>query len=910
MMSFSVLMPANAQPKDAPSAAQRFATVALADRGPAGPENLSAGEILAGIERLAVVGSVLYVAAHPDDENTHFLSWLVKTRGLEATYLSMTRGGGGQNLIGTEQAELLDVVRTGELMAARHRDGALQRFSRMRDFGYSKTPKETLALWGHDEALADVVHTVRHVRPDLIITRFLPHGVNHGHHTASAILAREAFDAAADPQVKTSPLPPWRADRLLHNVSHWRLKPEDDTSGWLTLDIGGYDARTGLDAGEVAADSRSQHKSQGFGAAPKVGPHIEYFDSVAGTPLRPSDDLFRDLDLTWARFEGTETLREAITQAVRDFNPRDPAQSLPQLAKIHGLLEALEMPYWRERKLAEVRRLMVACAGLWLTARADRPAVAPGESLPVRLMALNRSAAEVRVHRAHLEIGRAPWGETQKGAQMGGGGAQDQTWLADRALRRHEPAVQDVRITVPAQAVLTIPHWLRSPPLPTRFQIDAADPLRDAPDTPPELVVQMALEIAGAHFVQPVPVSYAYTDAVQGERHHAVEVLPPVTASLAQQSLLVVPGQGAKGRAVLHAPAVGEAVRLGQLRLKVPAPFKVEPERVDFRLDGATPELVVDFEVTAQTGTTQAEAALQLEIALDACCAAPEREVTQPAGPTRGVPQAKRVADPAAGPLDDAAKARLASLAGQPAWSEARIDYAHLPPRTVLQPAQLPVRAVQLARGTVQRIAYLPGSGDGVADVLRELGYTVDLVDEGTVLSGGLESYDALVVGIRAYNTRPQLMALQPQLMAWVAAGGRMLVQYNTNNHFNPLAGLIGPYPFEISRDRVTDERAKMQPVRADHPALRSPNVLGPQDDEGWVQERGLYFAQNWDARYRTLFAMADEDEPPSQGAVLIAEHGEGRFIYTGLAFFRQLPAGVPGAARLFANLLGYEKAP
>nr|MBA2321272.1 PIG-L family deacetylase [Deltaproteobacteria bacterium] len=349
------------------------------------PQQQSAGGLLREIEHLRVVGSVLYVAAHPDDENTRLLAWLVGERGLDATYLSLTRGDGGQNLIGTEQAELLGVVRTGELLAARRIDGADQRFTRARDFGYSKSAEEALASWGHAAALSDVVRAIRELQPDVVITRFGPDDDTHGHHVASAILAAEAFEKAADPGYRTEGLGPWQADRLVRNQSSWRIDASTDTSKWLSVDVGGYDPRTGRSWSEIAADSRTMHKSQGFGSAPAAGPQREYFAAVAGNVPPVGADLFDGLDLGWSRIEGTGPLDRALDRAADRFDPRDPAGSLPDLARAHGLLDELEAGPWVARKRADLEAVMAGCAGLWLTARADTAAVTPGGTLKVTL---------------------------------------------------------------------------------------------------------------------------------------------------------------------------------------------------------------------------------------------------------------------------------------------------------------------------------------------------------------------------------------------------------------------------------------------------------------------------------------------------------------------------------------------
>jgi LmbE family N-acetylglucosaminyl deacetylase len=354
------------------------------------------GEILRELEHLRVAGTVLYVAAHPDDENTSLLAWLEGDRGIRAVYLSMTRGGGGQNLVGAEQGQLLGVVRTGELMAARSIDGAEQRFTRTVDFGYSKSAEETLALWGHDEALDDVVRVIREVRPDVLVTRFPTEGQTHGHHLASARLAHEAFALAADPAYVTPGLDPWTADRLLHNVSSWSLEPTTDTSAWARVDVNSFDPLLGSSYTEIAAASRSMHKSQGFGSAPEVGPDLEYFRSELGTPVGGGQDPLAGLDLTLARFEGTERLDKALRLAAERFDPRAPHLSLPRLALAHERLADLPDSAWRARKTAELEELMAKCAGLWLTARAERAAVAPGQTVAVELSATTRAPVEVQ----------------------------------------------------------------------------------------------------------------------------------------------------------------------------------------------------------------------------------------------------------------------------------------------------------------------------------------------------------------------------------------------------------------------------------------------------------------------------------------------------------------------------------
>jgi len=789
-----------------------------------------ASELLRDIENLQVVGSALYVAAHPDDENTRLLHHLAERRGMRTAYLSVTRGGGGQNLIGTEQSEMLGVVRTGELMAARRIDGAEQRFTRARDFGYSKSPEEALAIWGHDEVLADVVLAIRTFRPDVIVTRFSPEGGGHGHHTASARLAVEAFAAAADPaRFPVDGVEPWQADRILRNQSSWRQPKDFDPSQWPQAEVGGFDPRTGRSVGEVAAASRTMHKSQGFGSSPSVTPLTETFEPLAGTAPDAGADLLAGLDLSWSRFEGTRPLQKALEKAADRFDPNAPHAALPHLAKAHALLADVDDAYWRDLKTAELEQVMLDCAGLWLSARSEQPAVSPGDTLTVELLVVNRSPVEVAV-------------------QAGFGGTD-----ASEALGAHGTWTHALDAAVPEDQAVTVPHWILQPPTAARYTID--DPAwRTAPDTPGALQAEFTVTLAGVDIRTWRPVEHAWTDRVHGERAHPVEVLPPATVRFEQPGLLLPQGETATTRVVVRAP-VGETQ--GRLTLTAPDGVEVNPAEVEIALARRDAEEVVSVDLTASEGA----------------------EV---------------------GPL----RATLTVNDREWTWQQRIIDHEHLPRRSVLGPASMTLSPVALDRGSVERVGYVMGSGDTVPDVLRSLGYHVEELDEATLLAGDLERFDAIVLGIRAYNTRPRLTTTNPQLLAYVAAGGRVVMQYNTNSRWSTLEGPIGPAPFTIGRGRVTDETAPLTALDASHGALTGPNALADADYEGWVQERGLYFATEWDAAWTPLFATNDEGEEPLEGSTLIAAHGEGVFIYTGLSFFRQLPAGVPGAVRLFANLL------
>ena len=795
---------------------------------------MDAGHLAHAVDRLAVTGRVLYVAAHPDDENTRLLAYLANARHLTVAYLSMTRGGGGQNLVGREQAELLDVIRTEELLAARRIDTAQQRFTRMRDFGYSKSAKETLEVWGHDEALADVVWVVRTFQPDVIIARFDENPPNHGHHTASAILAREAFEAAADPkrfpEQLASGVAPWKATRFVRNVSTFRDEPIPE--GALPLDVGGYDARLGMSYGELAALSRSQHQSQGFGVPGERGKVVENFVTVGGSA--PKDDLLDGVPLGWERYgeagaAAGRALDEARAQLARD----EPERALPKLLAARAALDALpDEPRVREAR-AGTERAAAAVVGLFVRATSPRAAVVPGQKVELSVEVVLRRPADMR-----LKSLAFPDGSMQE---------------VNVALVPAEKKTQKREITVPTDAAVSIPYWLAEAGPAGRQSVADARAIGN-PRGPAALTVTAMFETSGRTLSIDVPVQYAWTDPVRGERLRETVIVPPATVTPEREASLAV--NGVPAPVVLRVRAGRDGVK-GRLTLPVPSGWRVEPAAFPVELAKAGDETSATFAV---------------------------------------IPPAKATATILSPAVEVDGKS----------WSvlEHVIDHPHIPMQTVLQPAR--VRVVPLKSGIPEGlIGYVEGSGDTVAEDLAHLGLRVEVLDDGELRTRDLSRFRAIVIGIRAYNTRDVLRSQHERLMRYVEGGGTVVVQYNTQSRLGPLEGQIGPYPLEIGRGRVTDEKAAMTVLAPGHELVTTPNRIDASDFDGWVQERGLYYASTWDDRYVPIFAAADAGEDPIKGGLLFAKHGKGRYVFTGLSFFRQLPAGNPGAYRLFINLLG-----
>ena len=811
-------------------AAVMFATLAPSARVAADPrplEPMDAGGIAHALHRLQTVGSALYVAAHPDDENTAMLAWLTHVKGVRAAYLSMTRGDGGQNLLGQELGASLGVIRTQELLAARRMDGAEQRFTRALDFGFSKNAEESLQFWGHDSVLADVVWAIRRFQPDIIITRFPPDSTaGHGHHTASAMLAEEAFAAAADPKRFADQLDataPWQAKRLYWNV--FSFGPTKVDSSWLTVDVGAYDPLLGRSMSELAGLSRSNHKSQGFGAAERRGSLPQYLSLRAGAPARR--DPFDGIDLTWKRFAGGEAVGTLLAQAEREFDARHPEAVLPVLARAHAALRKLPANGLVARRRAELEQVMASCAGLWLEAVSSRPSATHGDGVSVATSVLVRTPAAVTLESVGVD-------ETEH--------------AGTRALTPNLAYSDTLWFTLRDDLAVTQPYWLRLPSSKGLFRIaDRAD--LGQPENRPALTATFKLKLAGEPVTFELPVAYRWTDAVQGERWRMFEVSPPATLAFEQPFQLFSDGTPRTLRVTVHAQRNKLA---GALHLELPSGWSVKPA-------------VAQIAIERESGEQSAEFTL-----------VPGRE-----GGT----------------------ARAVLTVDGHAWSQGaqRIDYAHIPVQTLFPLAELRLVRTDLAL-TASRVGYIAGSGDQIAEALRQMGATVTPLSDDDVASGDLSRYDAIVTGVRAYNTRPRLRTLQPRLLDWVAKGGALLVQYVTTAD-GPV-DYLGPLPFRVSRDRVTVEDAPVTFLKPMHRLLNAPNKLGPADFDGWVQERGLYFASPYDPNYDIVLGSHDPGEPSRDGGLLYAKHGAGEFVYCGYALFRQVPAGVPGAWRLLANLV------
>ncbi|MFQ5640819.1 MAG: PIG-L family deacetylase, partial [bacterium] len=799
---------------------------------------LNSAELKLALKKLTVLGSVLYVGAHPDDENTALLAYLTKEKNYRSAYLSMTRGSGGQNLIGSEKGELIGIIRTHELLQARRIDGAEQFFTRAVDFGYSKSPQETLEIWGKEHILSDVVWMIRTFRPDVMITRF-PAAVvrTHGHHIASAILANEAFKLAGDPARFSEQLQyvsVWQPKRILWNVFRRGRPGRDlDVSDFLQVDIGSYNQLLGKSYTEIAAESRSMHKSQGFGARGRRGSRLNYFQLVDGAPTE--SDLFHGIDVSWSRIQGGEITGQLLHSAYEDFQPANPAASLPTLLKAFSELNKLEKDYWVNAKRIELLQVIQSCAGLWFEAVAHDFAAAPGNEVKIALEVVNRCQAPFVLEKIGFPFSSA---DTTIGS----------------SLHPNKPFTLERSLEIPKTAAYTHPYWLESPPKQGLFQV-ADQVLIGRAEAPKPASVSFVLAVDGQRLEFEVPLLYRWTDRVAGERYRKFEIRPAVTANLDAKVYLFPDDQVREVHVTLKSAKPNAS---GELKLRALDGWQISPPVFSFTIDEKYGEAMAIF-------------------------------IVQPPG----------------GSHVSTLEAEVAINGGVLSRSLVEIDHPHIPRQTVFPAATAKLIRLNIEK-RISKIGYIMGSGDEIPSSLIQLGYEVTSLEDPILEKSNLSEFDAIVVGVRAYNTRQRLRHVQSKLLDYVEKGGTLVVQYNVSRGL--VTTEIGPYPFKLSRDRVTLESAPVTFVDSKHPLLNFPNKITERDFDGWVQERGLYFANEWDKRYESVLSCHDPGEKPLRGGMLYARYGKGVFIYTGFSWFRQLPAGVPGAYRLFVNVISAGK--
>ena len=793
---------------------------------------LPPAEILQELKDFRETGSVLYVAAQPDDENTVLLTCLARGRHDRTASLSLTRGEDGENAPGPESGAELGVIRTQELLAARRLDGARQFFTRARDFGFSKDYRETLRIWDREQVVSDIARVIREFRPDVVITRDSPQpGDPDGQHTASAMLALEAFKLAGDPKAfPEQQLPPWQPKRILQNDNDFG-GGGTNSAGAVRVDVSGNDPVSGESFSAMAARSRSMRQTQDFGNSSGGGARTESFTLLAGEPA--TRDILDGVDQTWARFPGGAEIGRMADEIISQFNPQNPAASVAALLALRKNLAALTGNPLLDEKRRQLDRILQACLGLSIETTVARAEVVPGETMKLRHTATVSSEIPVR------------W--TAVRYPSIGGEMTNSVELSTNAT-----ATMESRQTLPADAPLSQPCWLRAEGTTGMFRVDDAK-LIGCPENPPAFPVKFVFETGGQTLVisdEPVQAGSA-----QGEFRRRLEVIPPVSLQFDHEVELFQPGMMKNVSGEVTA-ARGDLN--GTVELEMPAGWKFEPANIPFHLAQPGQAFKFSFSIFA-----------------------PMESATAPI----------------------TARANV----GDASYDNRRVEinYRHIPPLLLQPPARFKAVSLNLAtRG--HRIGYLPGAGDNVADALTQMGCAVTPLTGDDLTTNRLKDFDAVVIGVCAFNVRNDLAAHLPELFAYVEAGGTVVAQYNRPDGLK--AGRLAPFDLHLSDQRVTDETAPVTFLAPDHPALNSPNKITGADFDGWIQERGIYFPSRWDGHFTPILACGDPGEPPLKGGLLVAKYGKGNFVYTGLGFFRELPAGVPGAYRLFANLVSLGK--
>ncbi len=801
------------------------------------PKKPNASEIYQSIQNLNFLGTAMYIAAHPDDENTRLISYLANDLHARTAYLSLTRGDGGQNLIGPEIREMLGLIRTNELLAARSIDGGEQFFTRANDFGYSKHPNETLDLWNKKEVLNDVVKIIRQFKPDIIVNRFdaKSAGRTHGHHTSSAMLSLEAFDLAPQPDYKTKTVEPWQVKRIFFNTSWWFYGSQEkfekaDKSKMFQVNVGEYYPWKGLSNSEIASLSRSMHKSQGFGSTGSRGDEMEYLELLKGD--MPKQSLFDGINTTWSRVEGGKAIGKILKEVEDNFDFITPSKSIPKLMQAYQLIKDLKDDYWREYKTKQIKDIIAACAGLFLEVKSNEPYGIKKERIPVAIEAINRSAQPMILESVVLlpqktEIEVAKPLEHNK----------------DLDIKNH--------IEISENSAYTSPYWLNDKASMGMYFVEN-ESLIGQPINRPELKARFNLNIEGQTISFERDVIYKYNDPVKGEVYQPFQVIPEISTSIAS-SVVIFNSDTPKQ---IPVKVVNHTSRSkGTVNLEVPEGWQVFPENIPFEINEKDAEQTVYFNVTPPSGQSTGYISPRVNV-------------------------------------------------GHKTFNQdiVSINYDHIPNQFIVKPAK--AKVVKLNLKTKSKIiGYINGAGDDIPQSLRQAGYQVEIIPVENISVNSLKKYDAIIVGIRAYNTIDNLRLKQKDLLEYVHSGGNMIVQYNTSHRLK-INGNLAPYPLELSRDRVTDENSEVKFLNKDAEILNFPNQITRKDFDGWVQERGLYFPNKWATEFKPILSMHDKGESAKKGSLLIAKYGKGNYIYTGLSFFRELPAGVPGAFKLFANMI------
>ena len=797
----------------------------------------SSSNISSMLEKLDVFGKVLYVAAHPDDENTRLIAYLANEKKYETAYLSATRGGGGQNFLGTHLKDNLGLIRTQELLEARKIDGGQQFFTSAVDFGYSKEPVETLNFWNEEKILSDFVWIIRKFRPDIIITRFnqTPY-ITHGHHTASTILAEKAFNLSGDPDAFPEQLKyvkTWQSQRLLWNTSRrfFNLK-EEDIEKMLKIDVGVYNNKIGKSYNEIASESRSMHKSQAFGALRRRGSEEELI--VYSQGKKAENDIMEGVITSWDRVKPNDELKSYLKKAKDSFNINKPYEIIDYLSLAHRELNRVIDRDWRVIKKNEIKNLIKASSGLFFEALSDVELASNGEEIKIKFDIINRSPYPIKLEKIQLD-------KTE--------------YIINDSLENNKLLSVEKNFKISTESEVSEKYWLKNPSEFGSYNIDDQRLIGD-PDNQPTLEAKFVFRINGQQISYNSPIIYKINSPINGDEYRPFNIGNPIYLNPLNNLEYYVNTNKKKLKVEVISGANDVKARI---YLEVSDGTKVEPEFYDIEFKKKDERKTLSFDITLPGNKNSIN------------------KVSY---------KAKVEGDILSRGID-------------------KIIYSHISHQT-----RFPKSDVSLIKFNLnikaKNIAYLMGSGDKVPESLSLVGYNVDLFEKKDINAEKLKNYDALIIGVRAFNSDKSLFDIKPQLMNFMESGGNVIVQYNTSRNLD--VNKFSPYSFQLSRNRVSQENAPVRIINSKHPALNYPNKITLDDFNGWVQERGLYFPNSWSQEYETIISSNDEGEKPNNGGILISKVGEGYFVYTSYSWFRQLPAGVSGAYKIFSNLISLGK--
>ena len=797
----------------------------------------SVSNISSMLEKLDVFGKVLYIAAHPDDENTRLIAYLANERKYETAYLSATRGGGGQNFLGTHLKDNLGLIRTQELLEARKIDGGQQFFTSAIDFGYSKEPIETLNFWNEEKILSDFVWIIRKFRPDIIITRFnqTPY-ITHGHHTASAMLADKAFNLAGDPSAFPEQLKHvkiWKPKRLMWNTSRRFFNLDDyDIDKMIKIDVGVYNNKIGKSYNEIASESRSMHKSQAFGSLRRRGSEVELIVHTQG--VKAENDIMDGVDTSWDRIKPNDALKSYLRQAKDSFNIDKPYQIIDYLSLAHRELNRVFDRDWRSIKKNEIKNLIKASSGLFFEALSNVELASYGEEVKIKFDVINRSPYPIKLDKIQLN---------------------EKEFIIDDSLKNNKLFSVEKSFQLPLEHEVSEKYWLKNPSEFGSYNIDDQKLITE-PDNKPVLEAKFIFKVNGQQISYISPVTYKLNSPINGDEYRPFNIGNPIYLN-PKNDLEYLVNTNKKN---LEVEVISGANNISaRIYLDAPEGTKVDPEFYDINFKNNNEKKLLNFNVSLSDNKNSIN------------------KVSYKAK------------------IDDKIFSRGIN----------KIIYSHISHQTRFPKSEVSLIKFDL-NVKAKNIAYIMGSGDKIPESLSLVGYKVDLFEKNDINIDNLKDYDALIVGVRAFNSDKSLLDIKPQLMNFMESGGNVIIQYNTSRNLD--VNKFSPYPFTLSRNRVSQENAPVRIINSKHPALNYPNKITLEDFNGWVQERGLYFPNSWSNDFETIISSNDKGESPNYGGILISKVGEGYFVYTSYSWFRQLPAGVSGAYKIFTNLISLGK--